>query len=108
MLTSYTNGEVWLYDSMQIWWQDVEKPGAADLPGVYWNVVVNGGLLVAVIAVQQQTGYTECALKIRRLTAFPVSSTGHQTLGNIFKYINIDVSCDWSTIFRPWHMLSVV
>ena len=50
VLISYTLGEVWLYDS-KFSGKPTEKPGAADLPGVYRSAVVNGGLLVAVIAV---------------------------------------------------------
>ena len=59
-MTSYTNGEVQLYDSK--FGGKISRSLELQICEVYCNAVVNGSLLVAAIAVQQQAGSTECGV----------------------------------------------
>ena len=58
--TSYINGDVLLYDSKLT--GKLLRSLEQQICQIYQNAVVNGRLVVAAVAVQQQTGSTECGV----------------------------------------------
>ena len=60
MVTTYLNGKVSLYDSK--FTGKLPRSLEEQICKVYQNVVVDDNLLVAVVAVQQQTGSSECGV----------------------------------------------
>ena len=60
MATSYINGEVLLYNSK--FTGKLSRSLEQQICQIYQSAVVNDRLRVAVVAVQQQTGSTECGV----------------------------------------------